>query len=102
MTQAFIDPTTSVQYVVSWQPETKYSPPVPVMATYANSARVAQVVPDGATFPIAEPYFWTACPSDVVADQFYYDTVKKDFNPIVNAPYPAALDQPTTTGTQVA
>jgi hypothetical protein len=102
MTQAFIDPTTSVQYVVSWKPATQYSPPTPVMATYPNSARVCQVVPDGETFPIAEPYFWTTCPSDVVADQWYYDTVNKTFNLIVNAPYPAASDQPATTGTQAA
>jgi hypothetical protein len=102
MTQAFIDPTTNVQYVASWQPATKYYPAVPVMVTYPNSARVAQIVPDGETFPIAEPYFWTACPSDVVANQWYYDIVNQTFNLIINAPYPAASDQPNTTGTQGA
>jgi hypothetical protein len=102
MTQAFIDPTTAVEHVVSWQPATQYSPSIPIMATYENSARVAQVVADGETFPIAEPYFWTTCSSDVVADEFYYDLINKSFNLIVNAPYLAAFDQPATTGTATA
>jgi hypothetical protein len=32
-------------------------------------ARVAQVVPDGQDFPIAQPLFWDYCPDNCVADE---------------------------------
>lgn len=35
--------------------------------------RVAQVEPDGQTFEVGSPLFWTPCADDVVADQFWYD-----------------------------
>jgi hypothetical protein len=35
--------------------------------------RVAQVEPDGQTFEVGAPLFWTPCADDVVADQFWYD-----------------------------
>lgn len=95
--KAFIDPTTTVSYVSSWKAG---SPPMPIFIVYPNSARVAQVEPDDKTFPIAEPYFWIDCADNVIADQFYYDTVTKVINPIVNAPMPAANIQPETSGTQ--
>jgi hypothetical protein len=97
--KALIDPTTTVEYISSWKAG---SPPTPIYSTYPNSARVAQVEPDDQTFPIAEPYFWTNCADNIVADQFYYDTVAQVINPIANAPIIAASDQPGTTGTQAA
>jgi hypothetical protein len=84
--QAFIDPTTTVQYIQSWTAEKPYKP---IWATYPNSGRVCQVEPDNKTFPIGLPYFWTPCADDVLADQFWYDTVNKVINPVENAPYPA-------------
>jgi hypothetical protein len=46
--------------------------------------RVAQVVPTGETFPVAEAFFWTPCADDVVADQFWYDPETKTIksNPV--------------------
>ena len=71
MTQALIDPTTSVQYISSWKlDQDKY---VPVYTTIPNSARVAEVT--GNSFPVATPLFWVTCTPIVVADMYYYDTV---------------------------
>lgn len=36
--------------------------------------RVAQVVNDGETFPVADPLYWKDCADDVVADQWYLNT----------------------------
>lgn len=44
--------------------------------------RVAQVVPQGETFPVAEAFFWTPCADDVVADQFWYDPSDQQIKPI--------------------
>ena len=97
--KALIDlTTTNIQYISSWAG----TPPEPVYSTYPNSARVAQVEPDDQIFPVAEPYFWTDCPSNCVADQWYCDTVNQTVNPIVNAPKPAASDQPITAGLKTA
>jgi hypothetical protein len=100
--QALISPNEApIYHVVSWSPTT---PPTPISEPYPNSCRVAQVEPDDQTFPVADPLFWTACPDNCVADQWYYDTVAKTINLIVNAPKPAAPadQQPTTTGTTTA
>lgn len=35
--------------------------------------RVAQVVAEGETFPVATDFFWAACADDVVQDKFWYD-----------------------------
>ena len=43
--------------------------------------RVAQVVAEGETFPVAEAFFWTPCADDVVADQFWYDPETKTIKP---------------------
>ena len=47
--------------------------------------RVAQVEPDGQTFEVGSPLFWTPCADDVVADQFWYDPQDKliKANPVV-------------------
>jgi hypothetical protein len=92
--QALISPNEApIFHVVSWDSAT---PPNPIVEPYPNSCRVAQVEPDGQTFPVADPLFWTPCADNVVADRFYYDTVNKTINPVVNAPQP----QPNSTGTQ--
>jgi hypothetical protein len=44
--------------------------------------RVAQVVANGETFPVADALFWTACADDVVADQFWYDPSDQTIKPI--------------------
>lgn len=48
--------------------------------------RVAQVEPDDKTFPIAQPLFWTDCPDDCVADQWYY--INGACTPIPQPPAP--------------
>ena len=81
---ALIDPTTAASYIASW---TEVQPYKPVWATYVNSARVCEAT--ATPFEVAPPLFWTPCADDVVADQFYYDTVTAVIAPVVNAPYPA-------------
>ena len=100
--KALISPNEApISYVASW---TTTYPHQPITAIYPNSCRVAQVEPDDQTFPVADPLFWTDCADDVVADQWYYDTVTQTINLIVNAPKPItaapASEQPATTGTQ--
>lgn len=91
MKKALISPNEQVSNIVAWElnPDTsakhKY---LPVMAVIPNAARVAQVEPDNATFPVAEPLFWDNCADDVVADQYYYDKENGDIKIIQNAPYP--------------
>ena len=85
--QALIDPTTSVQYVSSW--DTTVTPNVPVFSTYPNSARICQIEPDSDVFQVAKPLFWTACSDSINTNEFYYDTADQNFQPIVNVPKPA-------------
>jgi hypothetical protein len=95
--QALIDPrVTDIQYIASWS---QTSPSYPVYATYPNSARVCEVVSDASTFPVADPLFWTACPNNAVADQWYYNTVTSTVLVIQNAPPPQG-QQAISTGTQ--
>jgi len=35
--------------------------------------RVAQIEPNGQTFEVGAPLFWTECADDVIADKFWYD-----------------------------
>lgn len=51
--------------------------------------RVAQV--SDTTFPIAPPLFWVDCADDVVADQWYYDSVTQQ---ILLVPLPPPPDNP--------
>jgi len=37
-------------------------------------------------FEVAPPLFWTACPDDVVADQWYYNPTTYQFLPVPPAP----------------
>lgn len=50
--------------------------------------RVAQVVAEGETFPVAPALFWTPCADDVVADQFWYDPSDDQIKPIPVPPEP--------------
>lgn len=89
--KALIDPNTSlIYYVSSWTapvaPDTNYKP---VISTYPNSQRVCQVEPDDKIFIVADPLFWTSCPENTVADQWYYDTSDQTVKEIVNAPQPS-------------
>jgi len=43
--------------------------------------RVAQVEPDGQTFEVGAPLFWTSCADDVVADQFWYNLQTQTIEP---------------------
>ena len=95
--QALVDPrVTDISYIASW---TQTTPPYPVFATYPNSARVCEVAPDAEIFPVADPLFWTSCPNNAVADQWYYNTVTTTVSPIQNAPSPQG-QQTLSTGTQ--
>jgi hypothetical protein len=88
MKKTLIDPTTTVQHIVSWVLNTtitkensqKY---IPVYETYENSARVCEV--QDLEFSVAPPLFWMDCADDIIADHFYYDTVTQTINNVVNA-----------------
>ena len=85
MKKALISPNEApIQYISGWGDAPPYKP---VYSNYDNSCRVAEVL--DTAFEVAQPLFWVDCADDVVADQFYYDTVAQTINPIVNAPSPA-------------
>lgn len=44
--------------------------------------RVAEVVNQGQTFPVAETMFWVACADNVVADQYWYDPSDQTIKPV--------------------
>ncbi len=46
--------------------------------------RVAEVVTQ--TFEVASPLFWTDCPDDCTADQWYYSTASDNCEPIPTPP----------------
>jgi len=48
--------------------------------------RVAEIVNQGQTFPVAETMFWIACADNVVADQFWYDPSDQQIKPIPQPP----------------
>jgi hypothetical protein len=83
--QALIDPTAQVQYVSSWTTDT---PPQPVFSTYPNSERICEVA--ATAFDVAPPLFWIDCADNIIANQYYYDSVSQTINPIVNVPPPSA------------
>lgn len=89
MKVALIDPKTSVKYLSSWQEvDKKY---VPVYSVIADSARVAQV--ESTSFPVCEPFFWTQCADNVVADQWYYNTANSVITKVPDpAPYPVPVE----------
>lgn len=91
--KSLINIDESVSKIVSWvknpnwdgQSKNEY---LPEYGAIANAARVCQVESDSQVFPVAEPLFWVDCSDDVRADVYYYDTVNKTINPVVNAPLP--------------
>ena len=89
---ALISSTESVSYLSSWDDQT------PIYTTIPDASRVAEVA--AAEFPVYQTLFWVDCADDVVADQFYYDSVTQQILPVpAPAPKPEPV-QPTTTGTQ--
>jgi len=54
--------------------------------------RVAQVEPEGQTFEVALPLFWTPCDDNVIADQFWYDPNDEIIKPI---PQPIIINNAT-------
>lgn len=85
--KALIDTQTQVQHIVSWVGIN------PVLETYPNSARIAEVAQTD--FEVASPLFWVDCADNVLADQFWYNTSTQEINPIINEPI-SSLEQPTT------
>lgn len=81
MKEAMISPQEQRQYQTAWEPsEFEGKPLVPVFG--GNGYRVAQVVPVGQTFPMAEPIFWTECSDEIEQDQFVYNPDDGQFYPI--------------------
>lgn len=95
--EAMISPQEERQYQSGWDDST--TPPSPI---YVYGWRVAQVVPLGQTFPMAEPIFWMECSDDVEQDLYYYDTTQNEILPVPQLPIIAAsnLEQPPTSGLQ--
>lgn len=75
--EAMISPDEPRQYQTGW---TNTTPPRPIMG--GNGYRVAQVVPMGETFPMAEPIFWTECADNIEQDQFVYNPNDSQFYPV--------------------
>lgn len=62
-----------------------------------NGARIAQV--EEQEFPVGSPLFWTECPSDCVADLWYYNDQTQTCE-LVPVPVPTA-DQNKATATSL-
>jgi hypothetical protein len=91
MKKAIISPNESpIKYVSGWTQTNQ-----PEFSSYPNSCRVAEVC--DVEFEIAPPLFWVDCEDNIVADQFYFDTVTDEILPVVNVPMPP-LEQPVTQG----
>lgn len=58
--------------------------------------RIAQVEQDDNVFPVADPLFWTDCPDECVADQWYYIDYKCEVIPPAPAPIPTAEENAAT------
>jgi hypothetical protein len=86
MKKALISPNESVSYISSW---TSATPPQPVYTLIPNADRVAEVM--DTPFEVALPLFWVDCADNVVADQWYYDSVTAAIIVVpAPAPKPAA------------
>lgn len=101
--QALISPNEISPYVASWTYNIKTSVWEPVFEDVPDSWRVAQVQED--SFEVAPPLFWTDCASDVVADEWYYQTSTGAILPIpapapIPETVPVADNQPAVSGAQ--
>lgn len=69
MKKALVNPLEhSVTYVSGWTDQT---PAEPIISIIENSYRVAEVTDQ--IFEVSEPLFWTDCPNEAIADQWYFD-----------------------------
>jgi hypothetical protein len=73
MKKALISPNEAVSYISGWTEATPTKPSQPIYTTIPNANRVAEVM--DTTFEVALPLFWVDCADNVVADQWYYDSV---------------------------
>jgi hypothetical protein len=95
MKNALISPNESVSYISGWT-DAKY--PLPIYSIIPNAERIPEVV--NTTFEVALPLFWVSCADDVVADQYYYNSVSATIEQIPPSPPYPELTQPSGTGTQ--
>lgn len=94
--EAMISPEEIVTYQTGWD-ESK----TPPEAIYTTGWRVAQVEPEGQTFPMAEPIFWTPCADDVEQDTWFYIPETKQIIAVPPQPLPPPNGiQPISEGTQ--
>jgi hypothetical protein len=103
MMKALISPNEISPYIASWTYDTSTKSWVPVFEDVPDSWRVAQVQED--SFEVASPLFWVDCASDVVADEWYYQSSTGVILAIpAPAPIPenvpAAPEQPSVSGAQ--
>lgn len=95
--KALISPDEKVFCITAWNMDT--NPITPIYTEIPNSDRVAEVC--NTTFEVASPLFWIDCADNVIADVYYYDNSDQTIKLVPEpAPISAAVNQPTTTGTQ--
>lgn len=90
--QALISPIEQVSYISGW---TDTVPSQPIFTPIPNAERIAEV--SETAFPVAPPLFWVDCANNVVADQWYYDSVTQQISEV---PPPAPYPQPISQGAQ--
>lgn len=84
MTQeAMISPEETREYQTGWNESN--NPPTPI---YTTGWRVAQVVPQGQQFPMAEPIFWVECSDEVQQDTWWYLPGTEQIVPVPPVPFP--------------
>lgn len=59
-----------------------------------NGYRVAQVEQDDNIFDVAEGLFWTDCPDECVADQWFYNPATEECE-LIPVPEPVIAVEPT-------
>lgn len=94
MKKALVNTQSSVQHISGW---TEDNPPNPIYETYPNSCAICEVVDE--PFEVYPTLIWVDCDDNVVAYQYWYDSVNQTINPIENAPQPEPT-QPESSGTQ--
>jgi hypothetical protein len=92
MKQALISPDETVNYISAW---TEDKPKQPIYTVIESAERVAEVCEN--EFEVAPPLFWQTCADNVVADQWYFNSVSQEFIPV---PPPAPQNAETIQGSQ--